>query len=138
MVLNAYHRFIRTSLECRFSFDYHMQLMNAGKLTKEDCALIVSHTGKNKDILRIVDILKANKVPIISITSNASSPLAKKSDIVLISISEETKFRPEAVSSTISQMMLIDTLFMLYAVKIDSDSSYFEQVRDVVNTTRTL
>lgn len=136
MVLNAYHRFIRTSLHCCYARDYHMQLMNAGILSKQDCALIVSHTGKNKDILRIVDIVRENQVPIISITSNASSPLAKKSDIVLVSVSEETKFRPEAVSSMISQTMLIDTLFTLYAIKIDHDSTYFKRIREIVNTTR--
>lgn len=136
MVLNAYHRFIRTSLNCGYAIDYHMQLMNAGRLSKKDCALIVSHTGKNKDVLRIVEILKENHVPIISITSNASSPLAKKSDIVLVSVSEETKFRPEAVSSMISQIMLIDTLFTLYAIKIDHDVAYFKRIREIVNTTR--
>lgn len=136
MVLNAYHRFIRTSLICCYAIDYHMQLMNAGRLSKNDCALIVSHTGKNKDILRIVEILKKNHVPIISITSNASSPLAKKSDFVLVSISEETKFRPEAVSSMISQIMLIDALFTLYAVKIDHNTAYFQLIREIVNTTR--
>ncbi|MFR5525310.1 MAG: SIS domain-containing protein [[Clostridium] innocuum] len=55
-----------------------MQLMYAGRLSEKDCALIVSHTGRNKDVLRIVDILKEHGVPIISVTSNAASPLAGK------------------------------------------------------------
>ncbi|MCB7347753.1 SIS domain-containing protein, partial [Desulfovibrio desulfuricans] len=79
---------MRTSLNCQFSLDYHMQLMYAGRLSEKDCALIVSHTGRNKDVLRIVDILKEHGVPIISVTSNAASPLARKSDVFLFSISE--------------------------------------------------
>lgn len=138
IMYNAYQRFLRTSLKYEFPFDYHMQLMSAGRLGEQDCALIVSHTGRNKDILRIVDILKERHVPIIAITSNAMSPLAKKSDIFLFSISEETSFRPEAISSTVSQMMLIDTLFTLYAIKIDHDPEYFNQIRKIVNTTRVL
>lgn len=136
IVDSAYQRFLRTSLNCQFSHDFHMQLMYAGRLTSKDCALIVSHTGRNKDILRIVDILKEHNVPIISITSNAASPLAKKSDVFLFSISEETNFRPEAISSSVSQLMLIDTLFTLYALKIDNDASYFDRIRQIVNTTR--
>lgn len=136
VTLNAYHRFIRTSLKCIYSQDFHMQLMNAANMTSEDCALIVSHTGKNSDILRIVELLKKNEVPIIAITSNASSPLANSSDITLISISEETKYRPEAVSSLVAQITLIDSLFMIYALKVDDDYRYFTRTRETINKTR--
>lgn len=133
---NMYHRFIRTSLCCEYVEDFHMQLMNCGKLTSEDCAFIISHTGRNKDIMRAVEILQERHVPIICITSNALSPIAKKADIVLVSISEETKFRPEAVTSTISQMLLIDTLFTLYSIKVDHDHEYMKSIRQIINTTR--
>lgn len=136
IVHSAYQRFLRTSLNCQFSLDYHMQLMYAGRLSEKDCALIVSHTGRNKDVLRIVDILKERGVPIISVTSNAASPLARKSDVFLFSISEETKFRPEAISSSVSQLMLMDTLFTLYAIKEDNDPEYLNRIRRIVNTTR--
>jgi len=136
VTLNAYHRFMRTSLLCLFAQDYHMQLMNAGRLTSKDCALIVSHTGRNKDILRLVDILNQHEVPIVAITSNAASPLATKSDIVLISLSEETKYRPEAVSSLVSQITLVDSLFMIYALKVDRDKEILLRVREVIDDTR--
>lgn len=132
----ACQRFLRTSLDTRFFSDYHMQLMLSGTLGKEDCALIISHTGKNKDILRIADILSENKVPTIVITSCASAPLVRKCDVFLFCVSEETKFRPEAISSSISHLMLVDTLFTLYATKVDSDPEYFTKIRKIVNSTR--
>lgn len=138
VLLNAYHRFIRTSLNCMLSQDFHMQLMDAANMTSEECALVVSHTGKNTDILRIVKLLKKNNVPIISITSNASSPLANQSDITLISISDETKYRPEAVSSLVSQLTLIDSLFMGYALKVDDNPEYFTRTRETINDIRLL
>lgn len=138
MVQHAYHRFFRTSINCSQATDFHMQMMTAGKLTDKDCALIISHTGRNKDILRIVEILNERHVPIISITSNAASALAKKSDAFIFYISEETKFRPEAISSVTSQMMLIDTLFTLFSLRIDNSEEYFERIRKIVNTTRLL
>lgn len=136
VTLNAYHRFIRTSIKCIYSQDFHMQLMNASNMTSDDCALIVSHTGKNRDILQIVELLKQNDVPIIAITSNASSPLAQVSDITLISISDETKYRPEAVSSLVAQIILVDSLFMIYALKVDDDNLYFTRTRETINKTR--
>lgn len=136
VTMNAYHRFIRTSINCIFNADYHMQLMYAGKMKSNDCALIVSHSGKNKDILRIIDILKTKNIKIISITSNASSPIAKLSDVVFVSISEETKYIPEAFSSMVSQFMIIDCLFTAYAVKNDNEPYFFADMRKVINSTR--
>ena len=132
----ACQRFLRTSLDTRFFSDYHMQLMLAGTLTEKDCALIISHTGRNKDILRVADILQHNHVPTIVITSSASAPLTRKCDVFLFCVSEESKYRPEAISSSISHLMLIDTLFTLYAIKSDSDPDYFTRIRRIVNSTR--
>lgn len=136
VALNAYHRFMRTSLNCLYSMDYHMQLINAGKLTKDDCAIIISHSGNNNDILRIVDILKKNKTKIISITSNPISVLGEKSDIVLATVSEETGYRPEAFSSLASQLLIVDSLFTIYAIKVDDNEEYFIKIREIINSTR--
>ena len=136
IIQNALQRFIRTSLECRVYNDVHTQLLSCSRLTNEDCALIVSHSGRNIDIMRIVDILKKHNVPIITITSDITSPLAKQSDVVFSSISEEIKYRPEALSSTISQLMIVDTLFTLYSLKVDHEKNHFKEVRSIINSTR--
>lgn len=136
VTLNAYHRFLRTDLNCHYSADFHLQMMQASKMTADDCAMIISHTGKNRDILRIVETLKKNQVPIISITSNASSPLAVESDVVLISISDETNYRPEAVSSMVSQLTLTDSLFMIYAMSTEEQTHNITKVRAAIQQTR--
>ncbi len=136
IVQNAMQRFIRTSLECRVYSDFHTQLLACSRFTSQDCALVVSHSGRNKDIMRIVDILKGHDVPIISITSDITSPLSKKSSVVLSSISDEIMYRPEALSATISQIMLVDILFTLYSLKVDNEQNYFKEVRSIINSTR--
>ena len=133
---NMYYRFIRSSLPCLFSPDLHMQLMLAAKLESHDCALVVSHTGKNLDTLRIVRILKENEVPIIALTSNPASTIARESTMSLITVSEETKYRPEAIDSLVPQMTIVDTLFMLYSLKVESDGGYFSKIRRVISETR--
>lgn len=136
VTFNMCHRFIRTSLPCLLAQDFHIQLMTAAKLTPNDCAVVVSHTGKNIDVLRIVKLLRENGVPIIAITSNPASKLAKESTVSFISVSEETEYRPEAINSLVSQMAIVDALFIIYSLKIQTDNGYFSKIRQVINETR--
>lgn len=136
VTLNFYHRFLRSSLDMIYACDFHLQLMNAGKLTKDDCAFIISHSGINSDILRIMDILKEKKCRIITVTGNGKSPVALKSDIVICSVSEEVKYRPEAFSSIDAQICIVDSLFTIYALKVDKNPDIFTQTRKIINDTR--
>lgn len=110
---DAYHKFLRSPAHVRHSTDYHIQLMEASLLTPQDCAICISHTGKSKETIKIAEIVKNSGAKVIVITSHASSPLAKIGDIVFISISEEIEFHSEALSSRISQLSILDSLYVI-------------------------
>ena len=110
---DAYHKFLRSPAHVRHSTDYHMQLMEASLLTPQDCAICISHTGKSKETIKIAETVKKSGAKVIVITSHASSPLAKIGDIVFISISEEIEFHSEALSSRISQLSILDSLYVI-------------------------
>lgn len=110
---DAYHKFLRSPISVRHSTDYHIQLMEASLLTPQDCAICISHTGKSKETIKIAEIVKEVGAKVIVITSHASSPLAKIGDIVFISISEEIEFHSEALSSRISQLSILDSLYVI-------------------------
>lgn len=110
---DAYHKFLRSPTHVRHSTDYHMQLMEASLLTPQDCAICISHTGNSKETIKIAEIVKKAGAKVIVITSHASSPLAKIGDIVFISISEEIEFHSEALSSRISQLSILDSLYVI-------------------------
>lgn len=110
---DAYHKFLRSPIPVRHSTDYHIQLMEAALLTPQDCAICISHTGKSKETIKIAEIVKKVGAKVIVITSHASSPLAKIGDIVFISISEEIEFHSEALSSRISQLSILDSLYVI-------------------------
>lgn len=110
---DAYHKFLRSPVHVRHSPDYHIQLMEASLLTPQDCAICISHTGKSKETIKIAEIVKEAGAKVIVITSHASSPLAKIGDIVFISISEEIEFHSEALSSRISQLSILDSLYVI-------------------------
>ncbi|UKS65828.1 MurR/RpiR family transcriptional regulator [Rossellomorea marisflavi] len=111
VALDGYHKFIRTGLKVHATLDSHIQLMAASQMTDEDCAIFVSHSGSTKDILHILDIVKSTGATTIGITNFAKSPLSQQVDIPLFTVSEETDYRNEALSSRIAQLTLIDTLY---------------------------
>lgn len=135
--LNAYHKFLRSPLKVQYGTDYHIQLMQAALLNENDCAVIITHTGLTRETLEIAKIAKQNNAHIIAITSYPSKALKEVADIILTSVSEETGYRSESLSSRISQLAIIDSLFTI--VMFDNENKSNEslyKIRNVINTTK--
>ncbi|KRM24345.1 MurR/RpiR family transcriptional regulator [Latilactobacillus graminis] len=134
---DGYHKFLRTTIPTVYNQDYHLQLMQATQLTVQDCALIISHSGQNKDALEIARILKERRVPLIVITSFGNSTLANLGDVTLLSISEETNYRAEALHALIAQISIVDSLFMMVAVTNGAQTEQsFQAIRTEIDRTR--
>lgn len=110
---DTYHKFLRSPIPVYHSSDYHIQLMEASLLTPDDCAILISHTGRSKETIFIAETVKKLGAKAIVITSQISSPLAKLGDVTFISVSEETEFRSEALASRISQLSIMDSIFVI-------------------------
>ncbi len=54
-----------------------------GMITKEDVMLAISQSGETEEIVRLVSMVKKTGVPLIALTSNTQSALAKYADIIL-------------------------------------------------------
>ncbi|KRM60213.1 MurR/RpiR family transcriptional regulator [Secundilactobacillus malefermentans] len=137
VALDGYHKFLRTSLNCVFHPDYDIQLMQAARMNEDDCAIVISHSGENHETLLLVETLKEQGTPIIGITSFANSTLANEADVTLLSLAEEVNYRSEGMYSLIAQMTIMDTLFMMSAVRISHDmEGVMKSVHDVIEKTR--
>lgn len=137
VAFNGYHKFLRTPINVIQHPDYDIQLMQAVHMGQTDCAIVISHSGRNHDTLAITEKLKANGVPMIVITSFASSPLAKLADVCFVSLAEEVNFRSESMSSLIAQITIIDSLFTLVGFHLGQDSQdVLDNVRTAIETTR--
>ncbi len=137
VAFNAYHKFLRTPIDVIAHPDYDVQLMQAVRLDHTDVAVVISHSGRNKDTLLIAQKLSENHVKIIAITSFPDSPLAKLADLVLLSLAEEVNFRSESMSSLIAQITIIDTLFTLVGSQLSEDTqSVVDTMRDTIEETR--
>lgn len=134
---DAYHKFLRSPLHVQYAMDYHIQLMQAALLTEKDCAIVITHTGLTKETIKILETLNKVEAKIIVITSYYSKDIKKYSDVTLISVSEETGFRSESLSSRIAQLAIIDSLFtiVMFANEQKSNESLYK-VRNIINTTK--
>lgn len=137
VALDGYHKFLRTQLTLSYASDYHMQLMAMTRLAPGDCAILVSHSGTDADALALAAIAHETGVRLIVITGAANSPLAQRADVVLVALAEETQYRDEALHALIAQLSLMDTLFMLTAVKsAPATANLLARIRQTIQNTR--
>ncbi|WP_215144776.1 MurR/RpiR family transcriptional regulator [Exiguobacterium qingdaonense] len=137
VALDAYHKFIRSGLQVSAVLESHMQLMSASQLTKEDVAVVISHSGASKETLDIAKLLKEKGVPMIAITNYAKSPLSKLADVSLYTVSQETAFRSEALSSRIAELSLVDALFTTVMMRRgEAARTSLQQMREAISLRR--
>lgn len=109
--LDAVYRFIRIGINAGCYIDTHIQNMNASLLTADDLAIGISFSGSTKDTVEALSLAKKSGAKTICITHYAKSPITKYSDIVLISGSKENPLQGGAISSKVSQLMVIDIIY---------------------------
>ncbi|MCX8013206.1 MAG: SIS domain-containing protein [Rectinema sp.] len=124
---------MRTGIHCIGAEDYHMQLMLSSQMKDKDIALVISHTGVNRDALRIADTVRAVGAHLCVITSYPRSMLARMADRLFLSASSPGSFISEAFSARIAQLALIDALYITIMEKLGSEGvSRVEQMRAVI------
>lgn len=87
----------------------------AKSLLPSDLAIIVSYSGRTKNVVKATAILRSQHVPIITITSSDANPISELSDIVLFLPTKEDLYAKISNFSTVDSMRYIfDILFSLY------------------------
>ncbi|MEH7548490.1 MurR/RpiR family transcriptional regulator [Neobacillus vireti] len=137
VAMDAFHKFVRTGIKAFAFIDSHFQLMSASQLGENDVAVVISHSGTNKDTLNILKTAKKNGAKTIGITSYPKSPICQYSDVALYTSSEETEYRSEALSSRIAQLSLIDALYVnIMVLNKEKAKHSLGKVRQAISNTR--
>lgn len=135
---DAFHKIVRTGLDCTMTDDFHMQLMMASQACRECVALIISHTGENVDTLAIAQEVQKSGTPILALTSNYRSPLARIAAIILPVHVSQVSLVSEAFSARIAQLAIIDVLYVEIMKLLDGQGvESLEAMRRVIATRRT-
>lgn len=116
MAHELHNRLIRLRLNCRVETDAYLQLMQAALLTEKDALVVISQTGASQPPINTAREAHRHGCKIIAITGNPSSELSKLADVLLLSISHES--RPETLASRIAQHALIQGLYVLMAMRM--------------------
>lgn len=137
VAMDAHHKFLRNGLLTTCYTDGHLQMMSASQLTEQDVVVCISHSGMSKDIIDALEVAKSNGATTIGITHFAETPLNKKADISLLTVSVETEYRSEALASRLAQLSIIDALYVNVSIKLkDQTQESLEKMRRAVSVKR--
>ena len=111
--LDFYYKLSRINKRCVVHADTHLQVTSSVLMEEGDVALVISYSGKTKEALLCAKNAKEKNVPVIAITkASIDNKLDYFSDISLYVPYVEKSLREGAMSSRISQLAIIDMLFL--------------------------
>ena len=116
---DAQHKFFRLGITSIAYSDGHMQVMSASLLGPGDCVVVISNSGRTRDLMDACDIARKNGATTIVITVTGS-PLAAAGHIHLAADHPEGYDRYSPMVSRLMHLMIIDILATCVALRIGS------------------
>lgn len=117
VAMDAHHKFIRTGINVDAVTDSHKQLMYAALAKATDVFVGISHEGTSQNINEALKISKKNDAKVIAITQFSMSEMTSIADVSLYTMSRETLFRPESLTSRIAAYTITDILYIGVSLK---------------------
>ena len=114
---DAQHKLFRLGLNCIAYADGHMQVMSASLLNPGDCLVVISNSGRTRDLMDATDIARKHGATTIVITASGS-PLAASGHIHLAADHPEGYDRYSPMTSRLMHLMVIDVLATCVALRI--------------------
>lgn len=122
----SWYKFIRIGLKCSMIEDFHSQLLQASILDDDDVALIFSHSGINKDVLTLLEIINETPACSIGITNYARTPFSQSVDICLFFSENSAVMNKNGFSSRIPQLIIIESLYRILTLKKGQQANNFQ------------
>jgi RpiR family carbohydrate utilization transcriptional regulator len=114
---DAQHKFFRLGINTTAYSDGHMQVMSASILGVGDCVVVISNSGRTRDLMDACDIARKNGATTIVITASGS-PLANAGSIHLSADHPEGFDKYSPMVSRLLHLMIIDILATCVALRI--------------------
>ncbi|MEW4282300.1 MurR/RpiR family transcriptional regulator [Priestia koreensis] len=105
-------KLLRINLPVFQAADIHLQMTMAANMTKEDVLIVISTSGKTKEILDLLTVASEKGTSTILLTQNGRSPARRIADVVLTISEEEHNIRMATMTARIAQLAVIDALFI--------------------------
>ncbi len=114
---DAQHKFFRLGVNTVSYSDGHMMVMSASIMGPGDCLVIISNSGRTRDLMDACDIARKNGATTITITASGS-PLATAGHIHLAADHPEGYDRYSPMVSRLLHLMVVDILATCVALRI--------------------
>jgi RpiR family carbohydrate utilization transcriptional regulator len=114
---DAQHKFFRLGMNTIAYSDGHMQVMSASMLGQGDCVVVISNSGRTRDLMDACDIAHKRGATTIVITASGS-PLASAGQIHLTADHPESYDRYSPMVSRLLHLLIIDILATTVALRI--------------------
>lgn len=120
--MEAKIKFMRITNKTECLMDSHLQMMSAALMSNRDVAVIISYSGSTKDSIEVARKAKERGAKVVSITRFEKSPLTTYSDLTLLCGANEGPLQGGSLSAKISQLYLLDILYVEYFKKTSEQS----------------
>ncbi len=114
---DAQHKFFRLGVTSIAYSDGHMQVMSASTLGPGDCVVVISNSGRTRDLMDACDIARKNGATTIVLTASGS-PLASAGNLHLSADHPEGYDRYSPMVSRLLHLLIIDILATTVALRI--------------------
>lgn len=116
---DAQHKFFRLGISSQATSDSHIQIMGASMLNAGDCLIVISNSGRTKELVDVANIARRQGATVIAITSSRT-PLSESSHILLAADNFEGSDLYSPMASRLLHLLIIDILATAVALKMGS------------------
>jgi len=118
---DAQHKFFRLGVNAIACSDGHVQVMSATMLRPGDCAVVISNSGRSRDLLDAADIARRKGATVIVITCSGSplAQLAQSHNQVLLAADHPEDYdRYSPMVSRLLHLTIVDILTTGVALRV--------------------
>ncbi len=109
---SGFQKLFRAGIRAHTSDDIDQLLIAVSQMRAGDVLLVISHSGRTKNMVELVKYSKKAGITVICITNYPVSPLAKNSDIVLLTAAFTEHIVGEVMSKRVTELCIVECLFV--------------------------
>jgi RpiR family transcriptional regulator, carbohydrate utilization regulator len=121
-----YNRLIRLHMNCHVHTDIYLQVVEAALLTERDAVVLISQNGTSIGPVRTAMEARRKGAKIIVVTGNSVSELSELADVILLTVSHETRL--ETIDSRVAQHALIQAIYVALAMRMMASANESERL----------
>lgn len=121
-----YNRLIRLHMNCHVHTDIYLQVVEAALMTERDVVVLISQNGTTAGPIRTAAEARRKGAKIIVITGNTVSELSELADVILLTVSHETRL--DTIDSRVAQHALVQALYVALAMRMMSAANESERL----------